>query len=184
MRKSIAIGALGLAVAAAVGVAASQALAHQSQRQGQGSVLWAERYNGPGKLGDEASSVAVSPDGKTVVVTGLSTGAGGRKDYATIAYSAATGARLWVSRYGGPGGAQASPSALAISPSGNEVLVTGRAPGPSGGPRDDYVTVAYELASGRQSLAVSPTTRAVYVTGYLGTYYKMNFDYLTIAYRG
>src|SRR5262249_34324111 len=141
---------LGLAVAVAAGLSVSQVVA---AHRGHGPVLWTERYNGPGNLGDQASSVAVSPDGDTVVVTGLSTGANGREDYATIAYSDGTGARLWVGRYGGPGGAQASPSAVAISPSGDRVFVTGRAPDPGAGeqpPPSDYVTVAYDLTDGRQ----------------------------------
>jgi WD40 repeat protein len=198
MRKGIALAVLGLAVAAAAGLAVSQAVAHQGQSGGQGSVLWAERYNGPGKLGDEATSVAVSPGGKTVVVTGLSTGAGGRKDYATIAYSAATGARLWLSRYGGPGGAQASASAVAVSPSGDRVFVTGRAADPSGGhglSSSDYVTVAYDLKEGKQLwvrghyagpyelvqrsavLAVSPDGRTAFVSG------PTKAGYLTVAYN-
>jgi hypothetical protein len=194
MWKGIAVAGLGLAVAAAAGLAISRAtVAHP----GQGPMLWTSRSNGPGNLGDQASSVAVSPDGKTVVVTGLSTGASGRKDYATIAYSAATGARLWVRRYGGPGGAQANPSAVAISPSGDRAFVTGRAPDPGAGgypPRSDYVTVAYDLKDGKQLwvsghnggpsydvqrsdvLAVGPDGRTVFVNG------PTNAGYLTIAY--
>jgi len=68
-----------------------------------GNRLWAERYDGPSHYIDQASSVAVSPDGKMVFVTGYSYGnAHVEADYATIAYSAATGQKLWVARYGGP----------------------------------------------------------------------------------
>ena len=42
--------------------------------------------------------MAVSPGGSRVFVTGASGG-----DSETVAYSAATGRRLWVSRYNGPG---------------------------------------------------------------------------------
>jgi outer membrane protein assembly factor BamB len=60
-----------------------------------GAQLWARRYRGPGKGFDEATSMAVS--GGKVFVTGSSaTSDGGFGNYATIAYSAANGARLWA----------------------------------------------------------------------------------------
>jgi hypothetical protein len=63
--------------------------------------LWAKRYNGPANSDDEAYTVTVSPDGKKVFVTGSSAGVTSQ-DYATIAYNAATGAKLWLTRYDGP----------------------------------------------------------------------------------
>ena len=48
-----------------------------------------------------AGSVAVSPDGTMVYVAG-SGYSGGGEYYATVAYRAATGRQLWVSRYHGP----------------------------------------------------------------------------------
>ncbi|TVZ05670.1 hypothetical protein EAS64_14335 [Trebonia kvetii] len=39
-----------------------------------GAQLWLKRYNGPGHGVDQARSVAVSPNGKTVYVTGNSYG--------------------------------------------------------------------------------------------------------------
>jgi hypothetical protein len=52
-----------------------------------GSILWAERYNGPGNNTDIARAVGVSPDGSKVFVTGESSGLGCCRDYATVAYS-------------------------------------------------------------------------------------------------
>jgi PQQ-like domain len=191
MRKGIALGAAGLALAAGVGLAVSRA----ADQHRPSPVLWAERYNGPGHRGDEASAVAVSPDGKTVIVTGLSTAASGKKEYATIAYSAASGARLWVGRYGGPGGAQASASAVAVSALGGRAFVTGRAPGPGTGEPDYFATAAYDLKDGRQLwvtsygagpsylvqhsavLAVAPDGRTVFVSG------PTSAGYVTIAYH-
>ena len=62
-----------------------------------GAQRWAKSYGGPGGI-DRAVSVAVSPNGKAVFVTGYSSrGAVLGADYPTIAYNAATGAQLWVS---------------------------------------------------------------------------------------
>ena len=64
---------------------------------------WAERYDGPGSGDGQAYSAAVSPSGATLFVTGYtdtsSTSAG--YDYATVAYNAATGSRLWIRRHDG-----------------------------------------------------------------------------------
>ena len=51
-----------------------------------GAQLWASGYNGPGNGQDFATSVAVSPVGGTVFVTGQSTGTNSGPDYATTAY--------------------------------------------------------------------------------------------------
>ena len=84
--------------------------------------IWVARYDGPSDSPsfDTARSIAVSPDGSKVFVTGYSYGDG--DDYATLAYDASTGTKLWLSRYNGPGyGA----SSLAVSPDGARVFVTG-----------------------------------------------------------
>src|SRR5437667_324591 len=67
-----------------------------------GAILWGRRYNGPGNSTDGATSVAVSPDGSKVFVTGASVGMPNTYNYATIAYDSSTGATLWVSRYTDP----------------------------------------------------------------------------------
>ena len=145
-----------------------------------GARLWAARYNGPGNGNDAANSVAVSPGGSRVFVTGGSQGTRSGPDYATVAYSAATGARLWVQRYNGPGNGNDAASSVAVSPGGSRVFVTGASQGTRSGP--DYATVAYSAATGARlwvtryngpasyddaarSVAVSPGGRTVYVTG-------------------
>ncbi len=55
-----------------------------------GRQLWLRRYGGPGRT-SYARALVVSPDGKTVYVTGYSTPLSGDA-YTTIAYAAATGA--------------------------------------------------------------------------------------------
>src|SRR5215469_15371845 len=113
-----------------------------------GTQLWVKRYNGPGNGSDGASSVAVSPDGRTVFVTGHCKGRTTGQDYATIAYNAATGAWLWVKRYNGPGNGDDQASSLAVSSGGGRVVVTGSSTGATSG--TDYATVAYNAATGTQ----------------------------------
>src|SRR2546429_648790 len=66
-------------------------VAARSQAAVPGAKLWAKRYNGTGNNADVATSVAVSPTGGTVYVTGQSYGTASVVDYATVAYNAATG---------------------------------------------------------------------------------------------
>jgi hypothetical protein len=168
-------------------------------RAGTGAREWVQRYNGPGNLQDEAASVGVSPRGTTVFVTGSSDSSaehGDSTDYATVAYSAADGAKRWVSRYNGPGNLEDEAVALAASPKGAKVFVTGisvRIP-----TRVDFATVAYNSANGRQrwverynggsesviaeSMAVNRKGTEVFVTGYSSD--DLVEDYATVAYRG
>jgi hypothetical protein len=152
-----------------------------------GARLWARRYNGPGKGTDLATSVAVSPSGTMVFVTGSSMRNGSVSDYATIAYNAATGARLWVRRFG-PGSA----SAVTAGRDGR-VFVTGSSLG-------DFATVAYRAATGTRlwvtrydgpghgfdsatSLALSPGAATLFVTGRSGDGQPVSADdYATAAY--
>ena len=165
-----------------------------------GHQLWVKRYNGPGDSVDEAASLAVSPDGATVFVTGYSTGKGSDSDYATVAYSAATGQQLWVSRYDGPANYTDVATKVAVSPSGGTVFVTGDSYGKVSSSGADYATVAYNAADGHRlwlsrydgpahstdqasSVAVSPDGKTVFVTGESDTVLSGSaFDYATVAY--
>jgi len=92
-----------------------------------GRRLWTAMYRGPSGGGDEARAIGVSPDGSRVFVTGESVGQSGTNDdYATIAYDASTGARLWVARYNyGPAYNFDFANSLTVSPDGARVFVTG-----------------------------------------------------------
>ena len=106
-----------------------------------GAQLWVKLYAGlaKGGIGTQAYSVAVSPDGSTVYVTGES---GNDSTYATVAYTAATGAQLWVKRYTGNGPSGSAAQAVAVSPATGTVFVTGYSSGSGSG--NDYATIAYQ----------------------------------------
>jgi WD40 repeat protein len=162
-----------------------------------GAQLWASRYNGPGNGDDEAASLAVSPDGSTVFVTGYGTGTTGLPGYETVAYSAATGAQAWARRYTGPGTNGAKAAAAAVSPDGSTVFVTGYSYGARS--QQDYATLAYNAATGTSvwshryngpansddlaaALTVSPDGSAVYVTGESAGV-RTGGDYATLGYN-
>jgi outer membrane protein assembly factor BamB len=162
-----------------------------------GAQRWAKSYGGPGGT-DRGLSVAVSPNGKEVFVTGYSFEAVSGVDYATIAYNAATGAQLWVKRYDDGLGAQGDSEAaeVAVSPNGSTVFVTGTSLSTTKG--NDYATIAYNATTGAQrwvaryngvtggnyvrALAVSPNGKSVFVTGASGGT-NDSYDYATVAYN-
>jgi hypothetical protein len=163
-----------------------------------GAQLWATRYNGPPTNGyDAAYALEVSPDGSAVFVTGSSRGGASSDDYATVAYTADTGAQLWATRYNGPANGFDSAYALGVSPDGSRLFVTGDSPGEASG--SDYATVAYAADTGAQlwatryngpangsdsayALGVSLDGSALFVTGITWGGAAEN-DYATVAYN-
>ncbi|MFL5798225.1 MAG: hypothetical protein ACJ77A_09865 [Actinomycetota bacterium] len=159
-----------------------------------GTTLWVRRYNGPGDFFDFVRDIGVSPDGSTVFVTGWSFSSQTNSDYATLAYDAATGTRLWGKRYNAPGGAEDAPNALGVSPDGSTVFVTGVS---WGGQNYDFATEAVSSSTGAplwlkryngpgdgfdssEALAVAPGGSTVFVTG--DSYGSSSYDYATAAY--
>ena len=202
---SAAAGALGVTGAGTPGAAAQAAgparVATEvvSRTPAPGTQLWVARYNGPVNGYDNAVGVAVGRAGRTVFVTGSSTGTGAGNDFLTIAYDAATGAPLWASRYLAPVEGTGAPVSVAVSPSGATVFVTGASINGDGA--GSYTTIAYAAATGAQvwvsryrggsqgsgrgslpsSMAVSPTGATVFVTGYSDGPHGL--DYATVAYN-
>jgi DNA-binding beta-propeller fold protein YncE len=165
-----------------------------------GHELWVSRYDGPAhgedESNDEAYSIAVSPDGEKVFVTGSSGGIRSDADYATIAYDAANGTELWVQRYNGPANAADFPQALVLSPDGDRVFVTGYSYGTNS--FSDYATIAYDAATGVEiwlrrfddpisgfdfayALASSPDGTRLFVTGSCDES-DTGTDFVTLAY--
>ena len=160
-----------------------------------GGQLWVHRYDGPGHGFDVATSIVASPDGSKVIVTGRSYGAAGTSDYATIAYAASTGDKLWVARYKGPDDADDRATDLVVSGDGSKVFVTGGSDGTTGG--RDYATVAYDASTGARvwakryngsgddfdeasAVAISGDGSRVFVTG--ESFGAGGTDYATVAY--
>ena len=110
-----------------------------------GTELWMKLYANHGNGG--GLSVAVSPNGSTVFLTGFTTTARGAEDDTTVAYNSVTGAQRWAKSYGGPGGTDKAVS-VAVSPNGKAVFVTGYSFRAVSGV--DYATIAYNATTGAQ----------------------------------
>ena len=120
-----------------------RALVVYESMYGNTHVVAGKIADGPGNGSDAAYSIAVSPGGSRVFVTGASRGNRSGPDYATVAYSAVTGARLWVQRYNGPGNGSDEAYSVAVSPGGSRVLVT---QGQTGGPGRARTTPRWRTA--------------------------------------
>jgi WD40 repeat protein len=155
-----------------------------------GAQQWVARYDGYRNGDDIGRALGVSPDGATVFVTGVTGGIDHGGDYGTVAYDASTGATRWLARYEGPGHSIDDATALAVSPGGEDVVVTGSSVG-SNGASADYATVIYDAATGARrgvarvgpgsasALGESPDGNAVFVTGAIA---RSNDDYGTVGY--
>jgi DNA-binding beta-propeller fold protein YncE len=137
----------------------------------------------------------MSPDGTKLFVTGWNL-VTASNDYVTVAYDPATGSRLWIATYEGEGYGDV-PSAIAVSPDGSKVFVTGTSPSVSFD--EDYATVAWNASTGSQlwvqrydgpagglddsatAIAVSSDGSKVFVTGD-STASGVDHDYATLAY--
>jgi WD40 repeat protein len=188
-----ALGMVGVAAASASGAATNTTpgpAARAAAAAVPGTQLWVQRYgNGSGSEMADPVLAAASPTGRTVFVTGSSHRTASVFDYATLAYNADTGKQLWAARYNGPTNRQDMARALAVSPDGRTVFVTGQSLAKG---RNNFATVAYNAGTGKQlwvsryssfgggvpnSMAVTPGGGRVFVTGSIGGHYG------TVAYR-
>jgi PQQ-like domain len=189
-------GAMVFVTGTSHGTASSLDYATLAYDAATGARLWATRYNGTGNSVDAAYSIAASPDGTIIVVTGSSSGTTTSSDYATVAYDPATGEQLWAKRDNGPSNLGDGASSVVVSADGTRVFVTGSSGGSTSA--SDYATVGYDAVTGAklwskryngpgngddnaQSIAVSPDGTRVFVTGASpGT--ASSLDYATLAY--
>lgn len=170
---------------------------------------WVARYDGPAEDADDpqgewARELVVAPDGSTVYVTGESRGDGTGFDYATGAWDAQTGDRIWLSRYDGPAGGSDEAGSIVVSSDGSRLFVAGHSAGP--GSSWDYAIVAYDARTGKElwvarydgpergaevavdhpwDMAMAPDGSSVYVTGWTrgntGVRLVAPHDYQTLA---
>jgi sugar lactone lactonase YvrE len=115
-----------------------------------GKKLWAARYNGKASKNEFANAITVSPDGRSVYITGGSQGRTSRQDLATVRYGAAAGRQLWARRYNGPSNLNDSGRGIAVSPDSATVVATGLSTDPPGGDSYDikWVTIAFNAKTG------------------------------------
>ena len=146
-----------------------------------GARAWSAVYATPGGGNEIPISVAVSPAGDRVFVTGFGSDDITPVDRSavTIAYSS-SGQQLWLSRHTTPGGE--AMGKVAVSPDGQRAYVTGLAIGQSFGVGFGYIdvqapaTLAYDTGSGAvvwsahfldqgqgRDAVVSPDSSRVYV---------------------
>ncbi|HVM12008.1 MAG TPA: PQQ-binding-like beta-propeller repeat protein, partial [Actinomycetota bacterium] len=102
----------------------------------------------------QGNGLAFDPSGERVYVTGGGRVFPGGPVSTTIAYAAGSGEELWVARYGGLPGSIGASNAIAVSPSGDRIYVTGRTSQAGGrfigsqhdlpSSIDDVATVAYD----------------------------------------
>jgi DNA-binding beta-propeller fold protein YncE len=145
-----------------------------------GVELWTAQQSTPAEV--TLRDLAVSPDGSLVYATGLESTHRRESGYITEAYDSTSGAERWVARFNRPGDTNGvyltwfKALALAVSPDGSRVYVTGRSSVDLGvqGVWVGGVTLAYDATEGTelsafpgggQDLAVSPDGARLYVTG-------------------
>jgi len=162
-----------------------------------GHHLWTARYGRPDE--DAARTLSVSPDGSRVFVSGFSISTGTTRDIVTIGYNAATGHELWRTRFDGAVHREDQANAMAVSPDGSQVFVTGYSDRSKR--LRNYVTLAYGAKTGAQrwvrdyqgpggfnntakAIVVSPAGSRVFVAGYRSGYDGRDFETLAYSFAG
>ncbi|WP_327585907.1 S8 family serine peptidase [Nonomuraea sp. NBC_00507] len=119
-----------------------------------GDEVWVARHTGTAdasSAGDSGNAAAVSPDGKSIYVAGMTTlGESADSDYFTVAYDVNTGQRQWLAHYDAAGPHVDTAGVIAVTPDGSKVFVSGQSSGEESTGLSDWGTVAYDASTGRQ----------------------------------
>jgi WD40 repeat protein len=135
-----------------------------------GAQLWATSPFADASMA-QYHPVAVSPDSKTVYVTGTQdfVGSAAFKSYVTVAMSAATGATVWDSQRATPPHVGHTLTSIAVSPDGSRVFIAGSSGiiclDPANGEQLWMLIFKQAYRRLHLSLAVSPDSSTLYVTG-------------------
>ncbi|MBV8195009.1 MAG: hypothetical protein JOY80_05720 [Candidatus Dormibacteraeota bacterium] len=148
-----------------------------------GNQLWTSRYDESAAPFDEVYASTMSRDGATEYMTGLASdgedSAGNSIiDSMTVAIDVATGTERWRRLWHPAGGTDGSTFAIAASPTGTQVFVTGQSTAAPGMP-ERLTVLALDAATGAvqwtvvpggdqgRGAAVSPDGTTVYIDGYV-----------------
>jgi hypothetical protein len=167
-----------------------------------GRELWNSSWEAARPGTDASKVIDITPDGRTLLVGGVTRAEGNALDYVTIAYDTKKGRERWARTYGSLPGRSDVLWDVAVNPDGRTVYVTGE----SAGERQydlDFATIAYSVGKGRTEwvarhdgigagepdrafgIDVAPDGGFIYVTGDSWSGYsegKTQFDYATVAY--
>ncbi len=117
-----------------------------------GATRWTYRFQGAHDY-DRPGSVAVSPDGRVVFVSGVTHNPDGNSVMLTMAHDAADGRELWRAVHDGPGELD-NGRAMALSPDGGEVYVGASSESAPGAPVNiDMLVAGYDARTGRELFA-------------------------------
>lgn len=157
-----------------------------------GDIMWTSTYDGSRGF-DAAHRLAVAQNGQRIYITGPSDSLMSGRDYATVAFDAEDGERLWVAREDDHGGSD-TPTGIAVGH--GRVAVTGTTDGPGTPGGADYATYGYDAQTGNRiwdgrtngqfhdlplDLSMGPDG-SVYVTG-MSRAASGGYDMLTVAYN-
>ncbi|MFP5224743.1 MAG: PQQ-binding-like beta-propeller repeat protein [Actinomycetota bacterium] len=169
--------------------------------ESDGSVIWFARGGAAGNSRSLARNILVTPDGTSVVASGVAYRPPGGEDFITVALDSETGVIMWES-YLNEADLNQSAYVSEISAEDGTVIVagTGAITGTSSGDQGfhDYVVTAYDLTDGTErwrarydgpgsaqdrpmSVTVLPDMRLAVVTGFSAGEAASGYDWATIG---